>query len=86
LDIDRDENLIPDGDKEKWIQFCLDLLEKEGFAEGIDWNTQITSRLTLEEIIGALIYAEQKIKELEPLLAENEKLSHLIFERSKKRD
>jgi hypothetical protein len=47
------------------VNFCLDKLEEQGFIEGISWETQITERLTLEEMIGALVSAEQELKLLE---------------------
>jgi len=45
------------------LNFCLNLLEEQGFAKNIDWNTKITERLTLEEVIGALVTADQVLKE-----------------------
>ncbi|HDQ06594.1 MAG TPA: hypothetical protein ENN36_07730 [Candidatus Bathyarchaeota archaeon] len=44
------------------VKFCLDKLEEQGFRKGISWETQITERLTLEEMIRALVSAEQELK------------------------
>ena len=47
------------------LNFCLNHLEKsEYFKKGIHWNTSITERLTLEEMIGALVNAEQILKKI----------------------
>ena len=46
------------------VKFCLDTLEKQNFSKGISWETSVTKRLTIEEIIGALVSAEQKLKEV----------------------
>ncbi len=54
------------------ISFCLDQLEKaESFKEEIDWDTEIVPRLTIGEIIGTLIVAEQQL-ELEEELEDPE--------------
>lgn len=45
----------------KRIKFCLDQLEKQGFSKDVNWETQITARLTVEEIVGALVSAEQQL-------------------------
>jgi hypothetical protein len=65
MDIDREVN---QGDIEvalKRVSFCLDHFEKGGFKDGVDWGTTVTGddRLTLEEIIGALVSAEQILKD-----------------------
>lgn len=45
------------------ISFCLDQLEKaKSFKKGISWNTDIVTSLTIEEIVGALVSAEQELK------------------------
>ena len=43
----------------KRTKFCLAQIEKYGFGLNIDWDFQINERLTLEEIIGALVSCEQ---------------------------
>ena len=61
MDIDRQEEQGV-GSAEKRIKFCLDQLEKaKSFSKGIDWGTSITKRLTIEEMIGALVSAEQEL-------------------------
>lgn len=61
MDIDRN---VPQGKPSAFerVKFCLDMLEKQGFRKGISWETCITERLTLEEMIGALVSAEQELK------------------------
>lgn len=62
MDIDRDK---PQGDineATRRVKFCLDQLEKQGFARNIGWNTAITKRLTMEEMVGALVSAEQHLE------------------------
>lgn len=44
------------------IQFCLDQLERYGFKRGYTWSTEIAHALTLEEIVGALVAAEQVLE------------------------
>jgi hypothetical protein len=42
------------------LAFCLSQLEKaDKFSKDMSWNTDIVQRLTIEEIIGALVSAEQ---------------------------
>jgi len=60
MDIDRNERQF--GDPEEKIDFCLNLLERQGFEQGINWDTQITERLTMEELIGALVHIRQVLK------------------------
>jgi len=64
MDIDRK---VPQGvgSALRRVKFCLDVLERQGFREGISWQTRITERLTLEEMIGALVSAEQELKLIE---------------------
>lgn len=62
MDIDRN---VEQGDLDtaiKRVNFCLDQLEKYGFSKDVDWGTCITPRLTIEEIVGALVSAEQQLK------------------------
>jgi hypothetical protein len=42
------------------IDFCLTRLEEQGFEDDIDWKTEIADGLTVEEVIGALIAAENE--------------------------
>ena len=60
MDIDREVN---QGDTaQERVKFCLNQLEKaKNFKEGIDWKTDVVNRLTIEEMIGALVSAEQYI-------------------------
>lgn len=53
------------------IKFCLDSIEDSPhFAKGIDWGTYImegnrlSGQPTIEELIGALVAAEQVLKEV----------------------
>lgn len=57
FDIDR-EVPQPEGSAFNRVCFCLDQLERYG----ADWNGSINERLTIEEVIGALVSAEQYIK------------------------
>jgi hypothetical protein len=61
MDIDRERS---QGDTaSERIAFCLNQLEKaKSFNKGISWNTEIVPRLTIEEVIGALVSAEQELK------------------------
>ena len=44
------------------IVFCLEQLEKAShFSKGVDWDTEICARLTVEELIGALVSAGQTL-------------------------
>ena len=62
MNIDRQVNQGSSDEAVKRVKFCLDCLEKYGFAKGFDWDTSINQRLTLEEIVGALVSAEQRLK------------------------
>ena len=61
MDIDRE--VLQGGLDEaiKRVKFCLDCLERYGFGRGFSWDISINQRLTLEEIIGALVAAEQNL-------------------------
>lgn len=61
MDIDRHvRQNIPSA--EERVKFCLDQLEKaHSFAKTIEWQTEICRRLTVEEIIGALVSTEQEL-------------------------
>jgi hypothetical protein len=43
------------------VKFCLDRLEAANFNTGFGWEIDIVKRLTLEEMIGALVSAEQEL-------------------------
>ncbi len=62
MDIDRK---VPQGGSDvakERLAFCLDQLEKASdFSKGVDWGTEICHRLTIEELIGALVSAEQTL-------------------------
>lgn len=46
------------------IAFCLDQQEKaRSLAGGLRWESLVTPRLTLEELVGALVAAEQALAE-----------------------
>lgn len=45
------------------VGFCLDQLEKGQFHKGFDMGTEVATRLSLEEMIGALVAAEQALQE-----------------------
>ena len=47
----------------KRVSFCLDQLEKYGFKTGYALDTHIATKLTLEEMVGALVSAEQELRE-----------------------
>ena len=47
------------------ITFCLNQLEARNFKKGIDWDTEVVPRLTIEELIGALVSVEQELIEEE---------------------
>lgn len=62
MDIDRGKHQGGIGEALKRVSFCLDQLEKaSAFKKGIDWQSEIATRLTVEELIGALIAAEQEL-------------------------
>ncbi len=47
----------------KRITFCLDQLEKaDGFKNKLDWQSDIVHHCTIEEILCALVSAEQELK------------------------
>ncbi|PIN72881.1 hypothetical protein COV21_00800 [Candidatus Woesearchaeota archaeon CG10_big_fil_rev_8_21_14_0_10_45_5] len=60
MEIDRNEPQ-PTASAQQRIKFCLDQLEKaKNFRKGIDWSTEVVKHLTIEEMIGALVSAEQE--------------------------
>ena len=49
---------------QKRLKFCLDQLENAvDFNDELDWSSDIVYHCTLEEILGALVSAEQYINE-----------------------
>lgn len=45
------------------LQFCIDQLKKaDGFKEGIEWTTEIVPRLTVEEMVGAILHAREEVE------------------------
>lgn len=46
------------------VGFCLDQLERGGFADGVRWETEIAPNLTLEELVGALVVTEKTLIEM----------------------
>lgn len=76
MKIDREIHQGELDDAIKRVDFCLNQVEKaESFNEEIEWDTEIVTRLTVEEIIGALVIAEQKLKDFEQLSKKNNKKS-----------
>lgn len=74
--IGRGSDSVPD----HAIEFCLDQLERYGFEEDIDWRTKITSRLYVEEMIGALIFAENMQNDFESYKSMVEEIREGILE------
>jgi hypothetical protein len=65
------------------ISFCLNTIEKSNkFNEGQDWNTSIIhgERPTNEELLGALVNAEQVLKKIKEDLEREEKIEEKIEE------
>jgi hypothetical protein len=63
MEIDRYKN---QGGREiaaKRVRFCVDQLERNGLGKGFKMTTEIGPRLTIEEIVGALVAAEQALGE-----------------------
>ena len=68
MHIDREKSQGNFKEAIKRVSFCLDKLESADDFEGrIDLDTDIVPGLTVEEILGALISAEQELKKLEKL-------------------
>lgn len=62
MDINRDVDQGDLAEAKKRVKFCLDQLEKaERFSKKIDWYTEIVHHLTVEEMVGALVSAEQEL-------------------------
>ncbi len=64
MNIDRE---VTQGDTARErLKFCLDQLTKaKKFVKGVDWGFEIVKNLTIEEIIGALVSAEQQLNKEE---------------------
>jgi hypothetical protein len=62
LRIDRDKKQGDVYEAKHRISFCLDQFEKaEKFRGNLDWNSDIVQSCTIEEMLGALVSAEQVI-------------------------
>jgi len=44
------------------VRFCLDQIEKYGFSDAVEWDSNVNERLSLEEVIGALVASEQVLR------------------------
>lgn len=45
------------------VSFCLDHMEDASeFKNGLHWDTEVTHHLTIDELIMALVSAEQELK------------------------
>ena len=69
MDIDREKYQGDFDDAVEKVKFCLDLIEEIEFGNDYDkynefWGKRIGKRLTYEEIIGALVSAEQELKNI----------------------
>ena len=53
------------GDASQRVAFCLDQIEKRGFKKGIHWGSELAHHLTVEEVVGALVAAEQSLNDFE---------------------
>ena len=63
MNIDRKDFKIETSARER-VKFCLDQLEKAeefNYRRGVTWSLNIVPRLTVEEIIGALVSVEQEL-------------------------
>ena len=65
MDIDREKEQGDLEDAKERVTFCLNQLERaDGFEKRIDWDTEIVPGLMIEELVGALISAEQEMAKL----------------------
>ena len=65
MHIDRTKNQCGYDEAIKRIGFCLDQLERaEQFKNDLDWQSDLVSKCTIEEVIGALVSAEQVLNGL----------------------
>jgi hypothetical protein len=73
MDIDREVEQGNIEDATERVTYCLDQLEKaDDFINRIYWDTEVVPNLTIEEMIGALISAEQEITKLEEKIEESD--------------
>ena len=63
MNIDRNKPQGGQSEARKRVKYCLDQLEQHGFKKDINWSTEITDNLTVEEIVGALVAADQVLVE-----------------------
>jgi len=66
MDIDRKKHQGDIEEARKRIKFCLDKIEEIESNPKIEecfWSMTIGKRLTYEEVVGALVCAEQNLKE-----------------------
>ena len=49
------------GEALRKVSFCLDQLENGQFLRDLKWTDEIAPRLTLEELVGALVNAEDAL-------------------------
>jgi len=57
--IHRDQQ-VDEIEREERIEYVLDTLQDaDGFNDDITWQTEVVENLTVEELIGALVGAEQ---------------------------
>jgi len=59
-DIRRGEHISGPSAEQK-IDHCLSKIQENGFADGVEWNDEISDSVTVEEIVGALVHAENVI-------------------------
>jgi hypothetical protein len=66
MEFDRNKSQGGADEARKRLKFCLDQLEKApAFRLGLNLETVLFGKCTLEELIGALVSAEQVITEFE---------------------
>ena len=70
MDIDRNVNQEDLNEAIKRVGFCLDRLEESKRSDIIFFKGDFLRNLSIEEMIGALVIAEQKLKELEDIYNE----------------
>lgn len=44
------------------LDFCVKQLRKGKFRSDIEWSTELVPRLTVEEIVGAIIHARDGLR------------------------
>ena len=73
MDINRE---VEQGDSEDAVDrvtFCLDKLEQaDDFANSISWGAEVVPGLMIEELVGALVGAEQEMEKLKGIIAEHD--------------